>query len=55
MMIPGSRFIGFNPARKRAVDAFREARVPVVEGDNLRDLWQHLYDGEDFPDSGEGD
>jgi len=26
-----------------------------VEGDNLRDLWQHLYDGEDFPDSGEGD
>ena len=54
MMIPGSRFIGFNPARQRAVDAFREAGVPVVEGDDLRNLWQHLYDGEDFPDSGEG-
>jgi phosphoserine phosphatase len=55
MMMPGSRFIGFNPARQRAVDAFREAGVPVVEGNNLRDLWQHLYDGEAFPDSGEGD
>ena len=55
MMIPSSRFIGFNPARQRAVDAFREAGVPVVEGDDLRNLWQHLYSGEDFPGSGEGD
>ena len=55
MMIPGSRFIGFNPARQRAVDAFREAGVPVVDGNNLRDLWQHLYDGDVFPDSGKGD
>ena len=54
MMIPSSRFIGFNPARQRAVDAFREAGVPVVEGNDLRNLWQHLYDGEAFPDSGEG-
>ena len=55
MMIPGSRFIGFNPARQRAVDAFKEAGVPIVEGDDLRDLWRHLYGGEDFPDSGERD
>jgi len=55
MMIPDSRFIGFNPARQRAVDAFKEAGVPVVEGDDLRDLWEHLYDGEAFPNSGEGD
>ena len=55
MMIPDSRFIGFNPARQRAVDAFTEAGVPVVEGDDLRGLWVHLYDGEVFPDSGEGD
>jgi len=55
MMIPDSRFIGFNPARQRAVDAFKEAGVPVVEGNDLRGLWEHLYDGEVFPDSGEGD
>ena len=55
MMIPGSQFIGFNPARQRAVDAFRDAGVPMVEGNDLRDIWEHLFDGEAFPDSGKGD
>ena len=55
MMIAGSRFIGFNPARQRAVDAFRDAGVPVVEGNDLRDIWAHLFEGEAFPDSGERD
>ena len=55
MMIPGSGFIGFNPARQRAVDAFEAAGVPVVLEKDLRALWPHIFDGEEFPDSGEGD
>ncbi|MCH2268432.1 HAD family phosphatase [Candidatus Thalassarchaeum betae] len=55
MMIPGSAFIGFNPARQRAVDAFEAAGVPIVREGDLRALWPHIFDGEQFPDSGEGD
>ena len=55
MMIPGSGFIGFNPARQRAADAFEAAWVPVVLEKDLRALWPHIFDGEEFPDSGEGD
>ena len=49
MMIDGSSFIGFNPARDLARDSFREAGVPVVEGNDLRDIWPHIFDGEEFP------
>ena len=54
MMIPGSRFIGFNPARQRARDAFENAGVPMVESKDLRDIWEHIFEGESFPQSGEG-
>jgi len=54
MMIPGSRFIGFNPARQRASDAFENAGVPTVVSKDLRDIWQHIFEGESFPQSGEG-
>ena len=49
MMIDGSSFIGFNPARDLARTSFREAGVPVVEGKDLRDIWPHIFEGEDFP------
>lgn len=48
MMIPGSRFIGFNPAPNRGSDAFTQAGVPVVEGKDLRDIWLPIF-GEQFP------
>ena len=54
MMIPGSRFIGFNPARQRARDAFENAGVPVADSKDLRDIWKHIFEGESFPQSGEG-
>ena len=54
MMIPGSRFIGFNPARQRARDAFENAGVPMVDSKDLRDIWEHIFEGESFPQSGEG-
>ena len=54
MMIPGSRFIGFNPARQRARDAFEDAGVPMVDSKDLRDIWEHIFEGEPFPQSGEG-
>ena len=55
MMIPGSHFIGFNPARQRARDAFENAEVPLVDSKDLRDIWEHIFEGETFPSSGEGD
>lgn len=48
MMIPGSRFVGFNPASNRGADAFVAAKVPIVEGKDLRDIWQPIF-GEPFP------
>jgi len=48
MMIPGSRFVGFNPASDRGSDAFVAAEVPIVEGKDLRDIWQPIF-GEPFP------
>ena len=54
-MIPSSHFIGFNPARQRARDAFENAEVPLVDSKDLRDIWEHIFEGETFPSSGEGD
>ena len=48
MMIPGSRFVGFNPASNRGADAFTESGVPVVEGKDLREIWEPIF-GEPFP------
>jgi HAD superfamily PSPase-like hydrolase len=48
MHIPGSQFIGFNPRRPDAHDAFTDAGVPVVDSDDLRDIWPHLFPGESF-------
>ncbi|MBT4059835.1 MAG: HAD-IB family phosphatase [Euryarchaeota archaeon] len=49
MMIPGSMFIGFNPSKEMAYQGFRDAGVPIVEGHDCRDLWPHLFSGDDFP------
>ena len=49
MMIPGSRFIGFNPASNRGAEDFVKAGVPIVEGRDLRKIWQPLF-GEPFPE-----
>ena len=49
MKIGESSFIGFNPARERAVSSFLESGVPVVESKDLRDIWPHIFDGEEFP------
>jgi len=50
MKIGGSSFIGFNPARARALESFRSAGVPVVESKDLRKIWPYIFDGEEFPD-----
>lgn len=49
MKIGKSSFIGFNPARKRALNSFLESGVPVVESKDLRDIWPHIFNGEEFP------
>ena len=49
MKIGESSFIGFNPARERAFNSFLESGVPVVESKDLRDIWPHIFDGEEFP------
>jgi phosphoserine phosphatase len=46
MRIPGSRFIGFNPSKQMAYDGFNEAGVPIVEGNDCRNLWPHLFPDE---------
>ena len=38
MKIGESSFIGFNPARERALSSFLESGVPVVESKDLRDI-----------------
>jgi phosphoserine phosphatase len=48
MKIGKSSFIGFNPARERALEAFIESGVPVVESKDLRDIWPHIFEGEEF-------
>ena len=49
MMIDGSSFIGFNPARERAKNAFQDAGVPIVESRDLRKIWPYIFKGEEFP------
>ncbi len=46
MMIEGSSFIGFNPVRPRALEAFERAGVPIVLSKDLRKIWAHLFPGE---------
>jgi len=48
MQIPGSNFIGFNPARKRALDAFKNSNVPIVLEKDLREIWTIIFN-EKFP------
>ncbi|MGB1559702.1 MAG: hypothetical protein ACPG9Q_04505, partial [Candidatus Thalassarchaeaceae archaeon] len=48
MKIEGSKFIGFNPRRERAKEAFLEAGVPVVEEKNLTLIWPLIFPGEDI-------
>lgn len=48
MQITGSRFIGFNPSKEIAVRGFEEAGVPIVVGNDCRNLWPHLFAGEQF-------
>ena len=50
MMVDGASFIGFNPARPRAVRAFEEAGVPIVQGKDLRMVWPHIFPGEKILD-----
>ena len=49
MMIPGSRFIGFNGEKQIAIDGFAEAGVPHVQEKDCRLLWPHFFEGESFP------
>ncbi|MBU03550.1 MAG: hypothetical protein CMA58_00995 [Euryarchaeota archaeon] len=46
MKVGESKFIGFNPARERAVEEFEKARVSIVYNRDLRDLWPIMFDGE---------
>ncbi len=49
MQIPGSAFVGFNPRKKMAYDGFRNAGVPIVEGNDCRNLWPHLLPNVESP------
>jgi phosphoserine phosphatase len=51
MMIEGSSFVGFNPIRAGAKDAFTKAGVPVIESRDLREIWNPIF-GEDFSNQG---
>ena len=51
MMIEASSFVGFNPIRAGAEDAFTKAGVPVIESRDLREIWNSIF-GEDFPNQG---
>ena len=42
MMVPGSGFIGFNPSRESSLNAFTEARVPIVKEKNLSKIFEHI-------------
>ena len=46
MKVGESKFIGFNPARERAVEEFEKERVSIVYNRDLRDLWPIMFDGE---------
>jgi phosphoserine phosphatase len=48
MQIPGSNFIGFNPARQRSLDAFKNANIPIVIERDLTMIWPIIF-GEEFP------
>ena len=48
MKIEGSKFIGFNPRRERALEAFMEAGVPVVEEKDLSLIWPLIFPGEEI-------
>ena len=41
-------FIGFNPARERAMNEFTKANVPIITGKNLTKIWNIIF-SEDFP------
>jgi|TARA_B100001996_G_C18665849_1_gene594847 HAD superfamily PSPase-like hydrolase len=43
MQIPGSNFIGFNPARQKALDAFENMNVPLVLEKDLRGIWPIIF------------
>jgi len=49
MKVGESSFIGFNPARSRALEEFKNAGVPIVEAKDLRKIWPYIFDGEEFP------
>jgi phosphoserine phosphatase len=46
MKVNKSSFIGFNPARERALNAFKDAGVSLIETKDLRDIWPILFEGE---------
>jgi len=48
MQIAGSKFIGFNPARDRALMEFNKADVPVILEKDLTKIWEIIF-SEDFP------
>ena len=43
MHVEGAAFIAFNPSRETSLAAFQQARVPLVESRDLRDIWIHLF------------
>jgi len=49
MMIPGSRFIGFNGEKQIAIDGFAAAGVPHIQEKDCRLLWPYFFEGESFP------
>lgn len=48
MQIAGSKFIGFNPARDRALREFNKADVPVIIEKDLTKIWEIIF-SEGFP------
>ena len=42
MMIPGSRFIGFNPSRESSIKAFEESNVPIIYEKDLMKILEHI-------------
>ncbi len=46
MKVGDSKFIGFNPARERAIEEFERANVPIIKKRDLRELWPIIFDGE---------
>jgi len=46
MKVGESGFIGFNPARERATNAFKNAGVPIIENKDLTEIWPILFPNE---------